>query len=164
MQLTKSVRPSIGLAEIFPPEAIVVGLEARTKQGVIGELVHHLVGLGHLAASEEKTVVQSILARERLSSTALYNGIALPHCRTNVTEKFRGVLGLDPRGIPFDSMDGELVHTIFLLLAPLEGREQHYDILGRITAIGFNKSQQLQLRGCQTADAACHFLQELDRK
>jgi mannitol/fructose-specific phosphotransferase system IIA component (Ntr-type) len=163
MQVTSSEKTSIGLAEIFSPEAIVVGLEQRTKQGVIQELVHHLVGLGYLGACDEQAVVQSILAREKLGSTALYSGIAFPHCRTSLTEKFRGVLGLDAQGIPFDAVDGEPVHSVFLLLAPLERREQHYDILGRITAIGRSKSQRVRLRGCQTAAAAHHFLQELDR-
>ena len=89
MQVTSSEKTSIGLAEIFSPEAIVVGLEQRTKQGVIQELVHHLVGLGYLGECDEQAVVQSILAREKLGSTALYSGIAFPHCRTSLTEKFR---------------------------------------------------------------------------
>jgi mannitol/fructose-specific phosphotransferase system IIA component (Ntr-type) len=163
MQPTSSARTSIGLAEIFPPEAIVLGLEQRTKQGLIEELVQHLVKLGRLGEGDEKAVVQGILAREKLGSTALYNGIAFPHCRTSVTAKFQGVLGMDERGIPFDAVDGEPVHDVFLVLAPLEGREQHYEILGRITAIGRSKSRRLQLRGCQSAEAVHQFLQELDR-
>lgn len=164
MQATNVMRTSIGLAEIFAPEAIVVGLEQRTKQGAVEELVHRLVERGRLGAAEEKAVVQSILAREKLGSTALGNGIAYPHCRTSVTEKFIGVLGLEPRGVPFDAVDGGPVQSIFLLLAPLDKREQHYEVLGRITAIGRDKSQRIQLRGCHTAEAVHHFLQELDRQ
>jgi PTS system nitrogen regulatory IIA component len=145
-------------------EAIVVGLEQRTKAGAIEEMVHQLVELGRLALGEEKAVVQSILAREKLGSTALGNGIAFPHCRTSLTETFTGVLALDLRGIPFDAVDGEPVSSIFLLLAPLDGREWHYEVLGRIAAIGRDKSQRLQLRGCRTAEAVHHFLRELDRQ
>lgn len=163
MQAASSVKNSIGLADIFPVEAIIVGLESNTKQGVIEELVHHLVGVGRLAQGEEKGIVQSILAREKLGSTALGNGIAFPHCRSSLTERFVGVLGSSIQGIPLDAVDGEAVHNIFLLLAPLDCREKHYEVLGRISAIGRDKSQRLQLRGCRTAEAVHHFLQEWDR-
>jgi PTS system nitrogen regulatory IIA component len=163
MQTSRSLSAPIGLAEIFPPQAIVLGLVQRTKRGVVEELVHHLVELGNLAAAEEKTVVESVLAREKMGSTALGNGIAFPHCRSSITERFVGVLGLEPRGVPFDALDGEPVHSIFLLLAPLDGREKHYEVLGRITAIGRDKSRRVQLRGCRTAAAVHDILQELDR-
>jgi PTS system nitrogen regulatory IIA component len=107
-------------------------------------------------------VVQSILAREQLGSTALGKGIAVPHCRSSRTEKFVGVLGVEPRGVPFDALDGDPVYSIFLLLAPLDGRERHYEVLGRITAIGRDATLRLQLRGCRTAEAAYNFLLELD--
>jgi PTS system nitrogen regulatory IIA component len=163
MQTTGAARRSVGLAEIFPPEAIVVGLKNRTKPEVIAELVHHLVGLGHITESDQKTVIESILAREKLGSTALYDGIAFPHCRSTLTERFVGVLGLELNGIPFDSVGGRPVQGIFLFLAPLERREEFCEVLGRITAIGRDKSYLTQLRGCQTAEAAHRFLQALDR-
>lgn len=160
MQVTSSFTP---LADIFPAEAIILGLEHHTKHGVIEDLVHRLVVLGHIAPEAEPTISQMILAREKVGSTALGNGIAFPHCRTSATEKFVGVLGIECPGIAFDSVDGELVSCIFLLLAPLDQREQLFEILGRITAIGRDKSQRFQLRGCQSAQMAFHFLQELDR-
>jgi PTS system nitrogen regulatory IIA component len=163
MQTTRSVSGPVGLADIFPPDAIVIGLAQRTKRGVVEELVHHLVERKNVLEREEKSVVESVLAREKMGSTALGNGIAFPHCRSSLTEKFIGVLGLDSRGIPFDALDGEPVHSIFLLLAPLDGREKHYEVLGKITAIGKDKSRRMQLRGCRNPDAVHDFLQELDR-
>jgi nitrogen PTS system EIIA component len=164
MQATRSVSAPIGLAGIFPAEAIVIGLVQRTKRGVVEELVHHFVELGILVKGEEKAVIESVLAREKMGSTALGNGIAFPHCRSSLTEKFIGVLGLDSRGVPFDAVDGEPVHSVFLLMAPLNDREKHYEVLGRIMAIGRDKSQRVQLRGCRTPEAVRHFLQELDRQ
>jgi mannitol/fructose-specific phosphotransferase system IIA component (Ntr-type) len=152
------------LAEIFPPEAIIIGPHSRTREGVILELVHALVELGHLHQEEEEMVAQSILAREKLGSTSLRHGIAFPHCRSSSTEKFIGVLALDPEGIPFDVVDDEPVRSIFLFLAPLDRREELYDILGRITALGRDKSRRCQLRGCQTVQAVHQFLRELDNQ
>ncbi len=74
------------------------------------------------------------------------------------------MLGIEPGGIPFDAVGGGVVYSIFLLLAPLERREELYEVLGRITAVGRDKSRRAQLRGCRTAEAAYHFLQESDRQ
>jgi PTS system nitrogen regulatory IIA component len=156
------MRP-LGLAEIFRPEAIVIGLQERSRDGAVAELVRHLVALGHLTEDHQQNVVESILAREKLGTTALYEGVAFPHCRSSHTERFVGVLGIEAAGIPFDSVSGGPVHSLFLFLAPLDRREELYDVLGRITAIGRDKSRRAQFRGCRTAEAAHQLLQELDR-
>jgi PTS system nitrogen regulatory IIA component len=161
MQATSPVSFPVQLADIFRPEAIVLGLKHRTKPGVIEELVHHLVVLGHLTPETEKSVLQMLLAREKIGTTGLGNGVAVPHCRSSVTEDFIGVVGIDRQGIPFEAVDGEPVSFVFLLLAPLDRREQLIGILGRLIAIGRDKSQRLQLHGCRSAEAVYHFLQEL---
>jgi PTS system nitrogen regulatory IIA component len=163
MQATGGAHVSLGLADVFPPDAIVVGLKNRTKHGAVAELVHHLVELGRVAEDDEQAIVESVLAREKVGSTALYDGIAFPHCRSTVTEQFVGVLGIEPDGIRFDAIGGGLVQSVFLFLAPLERREELCEVLGRIAAIGRDKSQRAQLRGCRTAEAAHRFLQTLDR-
>jgi mannitol/fructose-specific phosphotransferase system IIA component (Ntr-type) len=163
MQATRAARTSVGLAEIFPPEAIVVGLKDRTKQGVIADLARHLAGLRTIVEDQVAIVVESILAQEKFGSTALYQGgVAFPHCRSSCTERFVGALGIEPNGIPFEEVTGGAVHAVFLLLAPLDRREELYSILGRFTALGRDKSRCAQLRGCRTAAAAHHFLLELD--
>jgi nitrogen PTS system EIIA component len=163
MQATNEARLSIGLADVFPCQAIVIGLKTRTKQGAVAELVHHLAELGYIGGSDEKGIVESILAREKLGSTALNDGIAFPHCRSTFTERFIGVLGIEPDGIRFDAANGGVVQSIFLFLAPLERREELYEVLGRIVALGKDKSRRTQLRGCRDAEAAYRLLQDLDR-
>ncbi|CAN5248493.1 PTS IIA-like nitrogen regulatory protein PtsN [soil metagenome] len=163
MQATRSISTSTGLAEIFPVEAIVIGLAQRTKRGAIVELVRQLVDLGHVKSGDSPAVLESILAREKLGSTALYDGIAFPHCRSSCVERFVGILGIEPDGIPFDAVSGGKVHSIFLFLAPLERREELFEVLGRITAIGRDKSRGVQFRGCRTAEAVHHLLLDSDR-
>src|SRR5262245_18758051 len=98
MQVRGVLMTSPGLAEIFQPEAIVVGLKNRTKPGAIQELVHRLSELGHLAADEEQAVVEGICAQERHASSAVYDGMAFPHLRSGCAERFVGVLAIDPAG------------------------------------------------------------------
>jgi len=156
--------PSIELADVYPPEAIVVGLEHRTKQGAVEDLVHHLVALGRVPPAEEAAVVQGVMGREHTLGATAFNGIAYPHCRLRCVDKFIGAVGLDTRGLPFDAVDGDPVYAIFLLLAPLERRDQLYEVLGRVTAMGSDKTLRLQLRGCRSAEAVHCFLQSVDRQ
>lgn len=163
MQATSEAKLSIRLADIFRPEAIVVGLKARTKHDAVAELVHRLAELEYIKGSDEKGVVESIVAREKLGSTVLYEGLAYPHCRSSLTEHFVGVLGIEPDGVSFEAAIGPTVQSIFLFLAPLERREELYEVLGRIAALGRDKSRRTQLRGCRCPETAHRFLQELDR-
>ncbi len=156
-------RVSMRLADLFPPDAIQIGLEQHTKSEVIAELVHHAVVVGHLPRRAEEPIVDAILERESLGSTALGHGIAFPHCRWASLERFVGVVGLLPRGIPFDAADGEPVDVVFLTLTPPEEPEPFYEVMGRLVAIGRNQSRHLLLSHCETAEQVCEFLAELDQ-
>ena len=162
MTTTNTVRSPVGLARIFPPGAIIVGLENTPKQSVIAALVQRLVVLGRVPRREEQGLVKAIMTREELGTTALGNGIAFPHSRTELVDGLLGVLGLDLRGVQFDALDRSLVFGVFLLLAPVDVSQEYFEVLGRITAIGKDKSLRAQLRGCRTAEAAHQFLQSLD--
>jgi len=163
MDLKASVRPPPRLTELFPPEAIRVGLHEHTKSAVIEELVHHCVVLGYLRRQEEAPILEKILERENLGSTALGHGIALPHCRWRSLDRFVGVAGLMQQGIQFDAADGMPVDRVFLTLAPSDNHEQSFDILGRLVAIGRNTSLRVLLHGCQTVEDVSAFFDELDR-
>src|SRR5262245_24802402 len=140
MRAIPSAGGSVGLAEIFRPEAVLLGLTNRTKHGAIRELVHRLGALGHVSAEQEESVVEGIRGQERRATTAVYDGMAFPHWRSDLTERFVGVLGIDPAGIPFDSVGGGPVYCIFLFLAPPERREEFYEVIGRLVAIGRDRS------------------------
>lgn len=162
MTKANTVGATTKLAQIFPPEAIVVGLEDRSKPAVIAALVHRLATLGSIPSQEEEGLVQEIMRRESLGTTALGNGVAFPHVRTRLAERILGVLGLERGGLSFDSLDGSPVFGVFLLVAPEAATNEYFEVLGRITAIGKDKSLRLQLRGCRTAQAVWQFLQGLD--
>jgi nitrogen PTS system EIIA component len=151
------------LAELFPPEAIRVGLGQHTKSEVIAELVHQAVAVGHLPSRAEVPIVDAILERESLGSTALGHGVAFPHCRWRSLDRLVGVVGLLPRGIPFDATDGEPVDTVFLTLAPLEEPEPYYEVMGRLVAIGRDEGRHLLLSRCRTVEQVSAFFAELDQ-
>lgn len=162
MAIANVIDSSVELARIFPPEAIVMGLENTSKLALIAALVRRLVSLGGIPDREEGSLIKAIMTREDLGTTALGNGVAFPHVRTRLARKLLGVLGLERGGIPFDALDGSPVYGVFLLVAPEDVTTEYFDVLGRITAIGKDKSLRLQLRGCRTAEAAHRFLRQLE--
>lgn len=162
MTATNFVEGGIELANIFPPEAIQVGLEGNSKHALITTLVRRLVDLESIPKREEQGLVRAIMAREILGTTALGNGVAFPHARTRLTDRLLGVLGLEPKGVPFDALDRSPVYGVFLLLAPETVTKEYFEVLGKITAIGKDKSLRMQLRGCRSAAAVHRFLQDVD--
>jgi len=150
------------LADVFCPELVVLGLQQRTKQAVIAELVQRLVNAGHVEAASESSLVQLIMAREEMGSTAVGNGIAMPHCRTSLTERFMGAVAIDANGVDFGALDGQPVHLVFLLLAPLDQRERLFDILGRISSLRQEKTIRTQFRGCRSKEDVTAILDEMD--
>jgi mannitol/fructose-specific phosphotransferase system IIA component (Ntr-type) len=162
MLASAPITPLIHLADIFPAEAVVIDLQHRAKAGVVAELVRRLVETERIPPEAERSLIETILAREKMGSTALGNGIAFPHCRSSVTETFVGAVGIDPEGVSFDAVDKGLVQIIFLLIGPLTNREQHFDILGRISSIGRNRAVRLQLAGCRSAERVNRVLREWD--
>ena len=153
---------ALRLAEVFRHQLIVLGLKERTKQSMIAELVQRLVDVGCVDAASTTSLIQMIMDREDMGSTALGNGIAMPHCRTSLIERFVGVLAIDAKGVDFGALDRQPVHLVFLLLGPLEQREQHFDILGRISSLRQDKTIRTQLRGCRSTGDVLAILEEMD--
>jgi mannitol/fructose-specific phosphotransferase system IIA component (Ntr-type) len=151
------------LPDVFPPEAVLLGLHHQARDAVIAELVRRLVGLGQIPAAHEEALAEVIRTRERGATTALWQGMAMPNVRTSLTERFVGVLAIHPEGVDFAALAGDPVKVLFLLVAPLDQREAYFELLGKIAAVGKNKSAVLQLAGCRSPAEVQQVLRELDR-
>jgi len=117
------------IAQLLPPSNIVLDLSVGTKAGLfdaVGALFERNHGLAR------RTVVGSLSAREKLGSTGLGQGVAIPHGRIKGLAEARGAFfGLaDP--IEFDAPDGKPVAQVFVLLVPEHATEQHLQILSEL--------------------------------
>jgi PTS system fructose-specific IIC component len=162
MNATQSLVRSMKLRDVFPPEAVVLGLQARDRDPVIAELVGRLVDLGRIPAGQAAVLTEAIRAREQAGTTALWQGMAMPNVRTSLTDRFVGVLGIDAKGVAFGSLTGEPVKVLFLVVAPLEDREGYFELLGKVAALGKGKSAVLQLAGCRSAVEVQQVLTDID--
>ena len=106
------------------------------------------VDQGELESGE---VYSKLLARERLGSTALGNGIAIPHSRISHCEKAIGTLITLNEGIEFDAPDGAPVDILFLLLVPEEAQQEHLNILAGLAQLLSNHEFCEGLRAANTA-------------
>lgn len=117
------------LRELFTEDVVKLDLESETKDDVLRELVS-LLGLDSKA---EITLFKTLKRRERLGSTGIGKGIAIPHCRSLVVKRLRLAYGRKSEGVDFDAIDGARVHNFFLIIAPpLEVSNQYLPVLGKI--------------------------------
>ena len=115
------------LSEILSPDCIKVGLEAEDKEEAIAELVEQLVRARRIP--DRSAAVRCIFERERRQSTGIGHGVAIPHGKDATVPQLALAVGISQTGIEFDSLDGEPVYSVFLLLTPIDKKEQHLSLM-----------------------------------
>ncbi len=113
------------MSQVIVAKAFTQIAAEADKRTVIATLIQSLVGAKKLDADKVAETVEGAMAREAIGSTGIGHGIAIPHCRTPIVSDIVCAFGSCPEGIDFDSLDGEPVHSVFLLLTPPEKKEQH---------------------------------------
>ena len=121
------------ISDFLQVKSIAADLKGSTKEEVIEELVGLLVTAGSIEKKHKSKVVEVLLAREALGSTAIGQGIAIPHGKCDSVSKLTGALGVSKKGIDFDSLDGEPAYIFFLLVAPIDSAGPHLKALARIS-------------------------------
>ncbi|MBL4758230.1 MAG: PTS IIA-like nitrogen regulatory protein PtsN [Rhizobiales bacterium] len=134
------------LSDLIKPEAIVPILKASSKKQALQELASHAA---YLTGQDERIIFDVLLQRERLGSTGVGKGVAIPHGRlTGIDEIFGMFAGL-AKPITFDAVDDEPVDLIFVLLAPEEAGADHLKALSRIARLLHEPGIAKSLRGCR---------------
>ena len=139
---------ALQLQEIFVPGRIKCHLEAEDKSEAFEELVDLLVT--HYALDCRDEILDAITRREAKMSTGIKRGIAIPHAKTNFTSGVIGVLGISDRGIDYESLDGEPVHMLFLLVSSEEDAGTHLSVLKKIALLVENPD--FYRNACAAAD------------
>jgi len=129
------------LDQIFHVEFLKENLESESKSGALTELINVLIESGR-KINPVKTL-DVLLQREKLGSTGVGNGVAIPHGKISDLDEIVVAFGRSRKGIPFDAVDGKPVHLFFLLLAPESSAGQHLKALAQISKMlkkaGFRK-------------------------
>jgi len=128
--------------ELASPDLFIPELEATNKQDALAEMVDKLVDSDYQISNRE-TVLQMLLSREQLGSTAIGPGVAFPHGRALATQNLIIVIARSSKGIDFDSTDGKPTNLFFMLVAPPQDSGNQY--LGALAAL-VEKMQDETLR------------------
>ena len=120
------------LGDLIAPEAVISTLTAKSKKQVLHDLSQKAAEISGL---DERTVFETLLQRERLGSTGLGRGIAIPHGKPAGLERIICLFARLESPIDFDATDGEPVELVFLLLAPEQAGADHLKALARISRL-----------------------------
>lgn len=117
------------LSDLLTKEAIIAALKAKSKKQAIQEMS---VKAAELTGLSEREIFDTLLQRERLGSTGVGNGIAIPHGKLTRLDRLVGLFARLSKPIEFDSLDDQPVDLVFLLLAPEGAGADHLKALARI--------------------------------
>lgn len=150
------------LTEFVVPEAILPQLQADSKQSAICQMVASLTSAGKIRPADEEAIVSAILKREELGSTGIGRGVAVPHTKHPSVESIIATVALCHSGLDFESLDGEDVYILFLLISPPDRPGDHLRGLETITRHLKNDDFCNFLKQATTVQAVVDLLQEAD--
>ncbi len=146
------------IAELISPAAVVARLKVGSKKQLLQELARRAAELSGLG---ERQIFDVLLERERLGSTGVGNGIAIPHGRLAGLHRLHGLfVRVDP-AVDFDAVDQQPVDLVFLLLAPEAAGADHLKALARVSRLLRDRHVCEKLRGAESRDALYALLTEV---
>ena len=136
--------------DLLPRNCVVASLNVTSKKQLLQELAKLAAPIIDI---NERKVFETLLERERLGTTGVGNGIAIPHGKLDNLTHIQGMFVRLEKPIEFDSIDDEPVDLIFLLLAPANAGAEHLKALARVSRLLRDRSVCEKLRGANEADA-----------
>jgi PTS system nitrogen regulatory IIA component len=139
----------MNIASILSPDCVLFKRHGSSKKRILETIASHLCDQNPML--DPGNVFSALIARERLGSTGIGQGIAIPHCRIPGCSKTIGVLVTLDQAIDFDAIDNEPVDIIFVLVVPEDNDQSHLQTLASLAEVFSNKNKQEQFRQVSNA-------------
>lgn len=152
------------IGDFLCAKAVTTELKGTNKIEVIQELVGLLVSAGAVDKKHKAKLIEILMAREALGSTAIGQGIAIPHGKCEYVSKLTAGLGISSKGIDFDSLDGEPAYIFFLLVAPIDSAGPHLKALARISHLLKDRYFRENLKNAKDEKAILKFISLEDER
>ena len=143
------------LPELLGNDGVVPALKATSKKQALQELAKLAAKKTDLS---EREIFDVLLERERLGSTGIGNGIAIPHGKISKLNRLHGLFARLEKPIPFDAIDDEPVDLMFLLLAPEGAGADHLKALARVSRLLRSNATCAEIRASEDAEAIRELL------
>ena len=145
------------LSDLLGPTAVMPGLKATSKRQVLAEMAQRAA---RAFGQDERKVLDVLLERERLGTTGIGGGIAIPHGKLASVDRMRGLFARLVAPIDFESIDNQPVDLVFMLLTPESDSTDHLKALAKIARVLRDHGMCDKLRGSATAEAIYAILTE----
>jgi PTS system nitrogen regulatory IIA component len=149
------------IVEFLRPDAVISSLSGQTGQAVLGELCRPLASAHRIDAQR---LVETLLDREKLGSTGIGEGVAIPHGKVPGLPGLMASFGRSDSGIDFRAIDGRSTHLFFALFAPENSAGAHLKALARISRIFKNPSFREAIMKAPSADEIYRLIEAEDAK
>ncbi|MBX5480987.1 MAG: PTS sugar transporter subunit IIA [Myxococcaceae bacterium] len=150
------------IAEFLSPKAVVADLSARTKSEILTELSRTLAN-AHPELKPER-LVEVLQDREKLGSTGIGEGVAIPHGKLSGLSQLMASFGVARRGVDFEAIDGKPTYLFFALVAPENSAGIHLKALARISRLFKNPRFRESILKAQTAEDIYRLIAEEDAR
>ena len=151
----------MNINDMLSDDAFLMNFDGTSKKQVLEELSKLAeIKLG----INSRTLLENLIKREKLGSTAVGNGIAIPHANINAIDRPFVFVSTLVNGLDFNSTDDLPVDIIFLLIAPDNKGSEHLQALALISRLLRNKELTTKLRGCKSAESALAVISQSIRE
>jgi len=145
------------ISDLITTKSVIPSLHATSKKQALQELAKRAA---EISGQHERAIFDVLLERERLGTTGVGNGIAIPHGKLPNLDRLYGLFAKMDKPIDFDAIDEQPVDLVFLLLAPEAAGADHLKALARVSRLLRDKSGCEKLRGTDSAEALYAILTE----
>jgi len=150
------------ITELLTQDEIIPHLSSQTKEGVIEEMSDLIVRVHHELDKAE--IVNALLEREKLGSTGIEEGVAIPHAKIKDLKSIILAIGRSLKGIDFQAHDGKTSHIFFVLLAPPGSASTHIKILARLSRLLKQEDVRIRLMEAGSSADIYDIIREEDEK
>lgn len=148
----------MNIKKALSSDSVILELKAETKEEVIREMVDHLVSAGKVKREVRDAVLQAVIDREKKMSTGMQQGVAIPHCKTDVVDTMVAALALKKEGIDFNSLDGEPSKIFVMTVSPASRTGPHIQFLAEVSRRLNDAEVQKQILGARSKDEILQLL------
>ena len=150
------------LSDLIVTDAIIPQLASTTRDEAVAELITALSDASAIDPDRVEDITAAILAREAQATTGIGKGIAFPHARIKGVKKAVAVIGCSPEGIAFNSLDGQPVDLVLLLLSSSDDADEHLQAMETIFRHVHREAFRNELKACQTRDEMVAIVENAD--
>jgi PTS system nitrogen regulatory IIA component len=150
----------VKITDFLSAETIIPALASEEKNAALEEMAESLAA--HYQGLDKNRVFEVLSERERISTTAIGEGVAIPHGKLPDVERVLGIFARSPQGVDFGSLDGAPTHLFFVLIAPVNAAADHLKALARISRLLKDDGFRRRLLAGQTRQELFTLIAEAD--